>query len=223
MRLDLAERLRCPRAHPATPLVVVATAVDARDLRRGFAGCPVCQLEARIVEGDVVFSDSPEATPEDAVPSASHSAEVSTPELDRLIALLGLAEPGGSVLLTGRYARLATDLARAADVVVIVMWADQRLPADEHVASVRGLRTAVPFTDATFRGAAVDLDATGSTAERDVTALSLDAVRSVVVGGRVVGPSSLARPDGLKELARDAVEWVAERQAISAPVALRRR
>lgn len=222
MRLDLAERLRCPRAHAATPLVVVTTAVAARDLRRGFAGCPVCQLEVRIVEGDVVFSEAPAESATDAVRTTT-PADTWMPTLDRLIALLGLAEPGGSVLLTGRYARLATDLARATDVAVVVMWSVDAIAADEHVATVRGLRAAAPFSDATFRGAALDLDALGPSATHERSAFAGDVVRSVAVAGRVVATVGLVRPDGLKELARDAFEWVAERQLISAPVALRRR
>ena len=223
MRLDLAERLRCPRAHAATPLVVVTTAVAERDLRRGFAGCPVCQLEARIVDGDVVFSEAPAESPKDAV-RTTMPADPWMPTLDRMIALLGLAEPGGSVLLTGRYARLATALARATDVAAVVMWSTDGIAADEHVATVRGLFAAAPFSDATFRGAALDLDASsGATEEHERSAFVADVVRSVAVAGRVVATAGLARPDGLKELARDASEWVAERQLISTPVALRRR
>ena len=222
MRLDLAERLRCPRAHTATPLVVVTTAVVERDLRRGFAGCPVCQLEARIVDGDVVFSEARvESTTE--VAQTTNADDTWTPTLDRLIALLGLAEPGGSVLLTGRYARLADDVARATDVAVVVMWSTDGIVANEHVATVRGLRAAAPFGDATFRGAALDLDASGPATTDERSAFAADVVRSVAVAGRVVATAALERPDGLKELARDASEWVAERQLISAPVALRRR
>jgi len=212
MRLDLAERLRCPRAHAATPLVVVTTAVAERDLRRGFAGCPVCQLEARIADGVVAFAEAED------LPLADDAWR---PTLDRLVALLGLAEPGGSVLLTGRYAASAADLSRATDVAVVVMGA-AGISADEHVGVVRGLRAAVPFSDATFRAVALDLP-TDTAVSADVAAFAADAVRSVAVGGRVLARSATAVPDGIKELARDETEWVGERQLVSAPVELRRR
>lgn len=213
MRLDLAERLRCPRAHVATPLVVVTTAVAERDLRRGFVGCPVCQLEARIADGVVTFAEAED------LPLADDGWG---PTLDRLVALLGLAEPGGSVLLTGRYAACAADLARATDVAVVVMGAAAGIGADEHVGVVRGLRAAVPFSDATFRAVALDLP-TDTAVSADVAAFAADAVRSVAVGGRVLARSATAVPDGIKELARDETEWVGERQLVSAPVELRRR
>ena len=73
------------------------------------------------MDGDVVFSEASADSLTDAV-RTTMPADAWMPTLDRLIALLGLAEPGGSVLLTGRYARLATDLARATDVAVVVMW-----------------------------------------------------------------------------------------------------
>jgi hypothetical protein len=212
MRLDLAERLRCPRPHAATPLVVVTSALDGRDLRRAAVGCPMCRLEARIVEGDVEFDES----------SMMSIAAVADPEpdRDRLLALLGLAESGGSVLLTGRYTRVAEALARATEVAVVAMFPAQPLAADELVATVRGVDSAVPFTDATFRGAALDLSGdVGASWD----AFARDAVRSVMIGGRVVGPSERSVPEGLTELARDVNEWVAERRPMSTPVPLRRR
>ena len=88
MRLELAERLRCPMPHSPSPLVVVARETVERDLRRGHVGCPVCYGEAEIDEGDVCFAGAgvPYVTPrldDDAV-------------VDRLMALLGLANVFGA-------------------------------------------------------------------------------------------------------------------------------
>ena len=203
MRLDFAERLRCPRSHAPTPLVVVSRRKRGRELLEGFAGCPVCQLEVPIVEGHVRF--------EGIEPAPAGRA----PELDRLIALLGLAEPEGAVLLTGRYALIAESLAESTGVHAIVMHAAKEWPANELMSAVLGVLPLVPFTDATFRGAALD--------SGTPSALAVDAVRVVQVGGRVVGDAAMGVPAGLRAIARDDQEWVASREPIGPMVALRRR
>lgn len=203
MRLELAERLRCPAGHVPTPLIVVARRVVDCELISGVAGCPVCTLEARVEAGVIEFpapyaivvaADASEA----AGPVGAPDAERAAPEdaIERAAALLGLAEPGGAVLLAGRYGVLAAALRDRLDVVTAVL----RTPG------------AVPFTDATFRAAALDLPG----APLD------DAVRAVTVGGRVVAPAAAALPAALRELARDAIEWVAEREATSPVVSLGR-
>jgi hypothetical protein len=206
MRLELAERLRCPNAHLPTPLVVVSGEKRDRDLREGVAGCPVCRLEARITGGHVRFDGDASTPPFAAIGAA--------PELERVIALLGLAEPGGALLLTGRYAALAEPLAALTEATVVVMHAAVPSASDQ-VAAVLGALTRVPFTDATFRGAALD--------EGTPHALVEDAVRTVVSQGRVLAAGTLPLPGGLKELARDDREWVAARVSVGPVVELKRR
>jgi hypothetical protein len=191
MRLDLAERMRCPNTHAPTQLIVVAQESDGRELVRGFAGCPVCHLEARISAGVVRFPGFEEP-----------SARVSTPHpaphaIERLRAQLGLADDGGAVLLMGRYAPFGMALAGAMDIGVVTMMAPR--------ATVRLFESVVPFTDHTFRAVAMDMAADPS--------LALDAVRTVVPGGRVLGAHPLLMPTQVKELARDQIEWVGEREA----------
>jgi hypothetical protein len=205
MRLELAERLRCPNAHLPTPLVVVSREKRDRDLREGVAGCPVCRLEARITGGHLRF--------EGDAPAPAFTATGAAPELERVVALLGLAEPGGALLLTGRYAALAEPLAALIEATVVVMHADAPSASDQ-VAAVLGALTRVPFTDATFRGAALD-DGTPQ-------ALVEDAARTVVSQGRVLGAGNLPLPGGLKELARDDREWIAARVLVGPIVELKR-
>lgn len=207
MRLELAERLRCPNPHAPTPLVVVSRRKRDRELLEGFAGCPVCQLEVPIVEGHVRFSGN---APSSTAPEAGTATD-----LDRLVALLGLGEPEGTVLLTGRYGLVAEALAEATGVSVVLMHAARVSPASELVSAVLGAPPRVPFTDMTFRGAALD--------KATPIALAADAVRAVAMGGRVVGAASLAVAAGLRELARDDHEWVAAREGSGAIVELSRR
>lgn len=211
MRLELAERLRCPAPHAATPLIVVAERSVERELLDGMAGCPVCHLEARFVDGDLLL---PGAAP----PPAGQAVEtaVSDPtadELLRLVALLGLAEPGGAVLLVGAYARFAPALVESLDVHAVVLGAPT--PRAAGVSGVCIAQPVLPFTDATFRGAAIPADT--------ALPLLLDAVRTVAPGGRMVGALPLERPRSVRELARDGREWVGEvERGASGVVPLRR-
>lgn len=205
MRLELAERLRCPRPHTPTPLIIVAQRAVERELIEGVAGCPVCRLEARIEDGHLRF---PEA-PADPSPVAAPDAERAL----RVIALLGLAEPGGAVLLTGAYAAYAGAIVRLVDVRAVVFGA-----AAERVDGVSAVHLpdpALPFTDGTFRAAALAADTS--------MPIVLDAVRCVTPGGRVLGARPLERPESVRELARDELEWVGEAErGASGVVPLRR-
>lgn len=217
MRLEIAERLRCPRAHEPSPLVLVAQEVVERELRRGVAGCPVCGAEARIVNGDVLFDadaalDTPFASPATEPQSAPEDRRAEREALDRLIALLGLGEPEGTVLLTGRYVRFAAQISNETSVSIVISRPLAHAERDVSNAEVSAFTLAeplVPFSDHTFRGAAVD-----STA----AALLADAARTLVVGGRLLAPAEATLPPSVRELARDKAEWVAEREAGSGAV-----
>lgn len=218
MRLNLADRLHCPRAHAPSPLVVVARQVDDRELVAGFAGCPVCDLEARIADGVVRFpAGEREGSGEARTPSAP---VVSDEDFTRLAALLGLDEPGGTVLLTGSYARFATRLAAELELAVVIVGpptldTSRSMPG---VSLVELAEPAIPFSDHTFRAAA--LDASGT--PEHVRAMIADAVRTVAIGGRVLGMEALPLPDDVKELARDEREWVGQRERAAMRVTLGR-
>lgn len=194
MQLDIAERLRCPRAHLATPLILVAHRTDDRSLVDATAGCMTCHLEASVRDGDVFFPGAP---------AAQRFETSATPDaFDRLVALLGLAEPGGAVLLTGRYAALANAVASMVEVHVVVRNAVPVRGAG--VSAVHLAEPVVPFSDNTFRAAALDADTP--------LPVLLDVVRALQVGGRLLASLPLERPHGVRELARDATEWVGERE-----------
>jgi hypothetical protein len=72
----------------------------------------------------------------------------------------------------------------------------------------------LPFAAASVRAIALDDDLAGTT---------LDSAASVLRSrGRLVAPASATVPQGVTEMARDAQDWVTERDAVaSPPVALR--
>jgi hypothetical protein len=212
MRLELAERLRCPGAHAPTPLIVVAQETRERVLRRAIVGCAVCGLEARIVAGALTFPDGlvvagsegalaadlrlAAAGVGDLRAGAAPPADVDAAALERLVALLHLDAPGGAVLLAGGYARFAAALEASHDVHAVVLTSarDTRdVPRDG--------TPSIPFTDATFRAAAVQVMP---------PALLGDLPRVITPGGRIVAVAGTEPPAGARVLARDEQEWVAE-------------
>lgn len=205
MRLELAERLVCPAGHARTPLVVIASRTVERDLIDGSAGCMHCHREARIVEGSLEFD-----TASDAI-----AADLATPDEDlvfRFTALLSLGEPGLPVLLAPSYRALAPIFAERFDTSVAVLGVAGASPRG--VGHIRGAGARVPFADASFHAAA--LDASMPAEQRS------DAIRCVRVGGRVLAPTAIAVPGGVRELARDARHWVGEVQAHTVVVPLRK-
>ena len=193
MRLELAERLRCPGAHAPTPLIVVAQETHDRVLHRAIVGCAVCGLEARIASGVLTLPSGFAVRRADD--SVGTTADVQGGEalerVERLAALLHLDAPGGAILLAGGYARFGAPLASGYGVQAIAL-----VPP----AVTRGAAPAIPFTDATFRAAAVEGLPDASLAEL---------ARVIAPGGRIVAPPTVELPVGVSLLARDAREWVA--------------
>ena len=207
-------------------MVVVARERRGVELISGFAGCPICRFEARFEDGDLHFAPGPPARtpPSDLTPLPTILADGSlaapipddwSPDLERTIALLGLSEPGGAIVLSGRYAALAPALVERFDVGVIQFGTTARDGGSEIAALVLGETPNVPFTDGTFRAVAVDMFIDEGTCA--------DLVRTLAIGGRMLATTLNRVPAGVNPLARDAHEWVASREMVGSVVELRRR
>ncbi len=207
MHLELAERLICPATHQRTPLVVVALHTRERDLLEARLGCMTCRREGWIIGGHVMLQ---QAVRGEANSAAAAEAE---PALDRLEAQLGLSGPGARVLLAGRYALYADALAMRVEARVAALNVITAPAAG--VGSVFLTEALVPFSDATFSAAAFD--------PLISTEQLRDALRTLQRGARVVGLHPLPVPFGVREIARDAVEWVGERDAMPTDVVPLRR
>jgi hypothetical protein len=207
VHLELAERLICPSTHQRTPLVVVALQTRERDLLEARLGCMLCRREGFIVNGHVMLRERVEGEANAALVGESQAA------LDRLEAQLGLAEPGARVLLAGRYALYADVLAARVDARVAAL--NVITSASAGVGSVFLQEESVPFSDGTFSAAAFDPLITTNQLH--------DALRTLQRGARIVGMHPLPAPFGVREIARDAVEWVGERDALPTDVVPLRR
>ncbi|GJG85111.1 hypothetical protein tb265_02920 [Gemmatimonadetes bacterium T265] len=202
MYVELIDALRCPRPHPEgttdTWLVAAARRSSGRCIVDGVLGCPVCRAEFPIAGGVADFGAPRDIDP----PAAAAPAPDATADALRLAALLDLASPGGIVAVGGDWDAALDGLADLTDVrALVVEPAHAYAPREPFGALVGG---ELPVAAGALRGVA--LDARTATPAR-LTA----AVRALRPAGRLVAPAGVPAPDGMRELARDAAHWVAER------------
>ena len=207
---ELIESLRCVNAHESTGLVAIADETLERDIIRGSLGCQHCKAsypvagavaDFRLGRAGVAFPPAKTRPADDLAMRAG--------------ALLGLAEPGGVVVLAGAWAACAPEIAAIAEPVRVLA-----LDAPPGIASGAGVslaRTAgeIPLRAGTARGVALDAaHATASYLESAAAAVSSR--------GRLVAPATAPVPAGFTELARDERDWVAEKLPVETIVPLAR-
>jgi hypothetical protein len=214
--IELVDSLRCLEPHDESWLVATIDRLDGRHIVEGSLGCPICRTVYPI-RGGVL-----EMTVGRVVPHEPHDdvyGRMTTPSDDdvaRCAALLGMEEPGGLYALGGAAGKVATALEQVAqgNLLLVSPTDDVVLAAGMSVVRAGG---ALPLAPGSLRGALLD----ASTA---TPAMLGQAQRALAAGGRLVAPAHASLPAGVRELARDAREWVAVNEgAVSAPVALRRR
>lgn len=214
MLRDLLDALRCPAPHDESWLVAVVTRADGRLLWEADLACPVCASEFTVRRGVASFG---------GVPRPSSEAE---PDAERLAALLGVLDGERPVLLTGAYARAGTALAALTTAPQLWLDAPTDAPTDTptdaptDVTARRSLLVGcprLPLGVDTLAAAAVD-------AAHTAPDMLASIVRALGQGARLVAPVATPLPPGVRELARDAAEWVAETTTrASGLIELRRR
>ncbi len=103
MFVELAEYLRCPEDPAESYCVVASDEMVGRSVIRGVIGCPATGREYRIEGGVADFTSRATSEP------ASLPVEP-LPDARAVTALLGVATPGGYIVLFGSAARLAAQL-----------------------------------------------------------------------------------------------------------------
>lgn len=201
MFIELLDVLRCVRPHDDSWLVGSFDVLVDRHILQGTLGCPVCGANYPIVGGVAHFTEPPPATPASAAPPDDSVAGL------RLAAMLGLAEPGGVALLTGRWTSLANEVgAIASQVPMLLVNPVGALPPFASAATARG---ALPVASGSIRAIAWDAEEAGGIALESC-------VRALRPGGRLVAAASVPLPPEVSELARDTHHWVAQRDAAPA-------
>lgn len=193
MFIELAEFLRCPADHEEQSCcVIVPDQVIDREVYSGLIGCPVCKREYAIVDGVALFDEESPGAGE------SKSAELPVPAPDALQALLGLAGPGGYVVLLGSAARVAQPLAALLDGVHLIT---VNPPGQERSPTTSALRSPVriPLRDSMARGVVVGGEHATPHWLRESNRVLLNGLRLVVLTEDVSvdGVGELAVGDGM--------------------------
>lgn len=204
MLLSLVDSLRCPAGHEESSLVLSVEAWSDQRVASGLLGCPVCHARYPIRLGVVDFTAGKPVVRRDDMDA--------TVDVTRLAAQLELSEPGGIILLAGKYAAVADQLVQLAGVTCLLIDAP---PSQSPGAVTLDVVERLPLAEGVLKGAAVD-------APRAAESFLRELVKHVRRAGRIVAPAQSDEPRGCRLLARDALEWVAEVEASTPPVVLRR-
>src|SRR5829696_1093046 len=102
MFIELVDTLRCPNPHEESWLVVSATTLEARHIREGVLGCPVCRAEYPVRGG---IADFRTATEHDAATKKSSREMPVLVPAEQLAAMMNLADPLGFAVLTGDWSK----------------------------------------------------------------------------------------------------------------------
>lgn len=192
MLLSLVDVFRCPADHEEAALVLSVDRWSGQRIDRGVLGCPVCHARYAIANGAIDFRSQPDAPPPAVV------VDSATPdEVDRVQALLNLAEPGGVVLLAGRYAAAGPALAERIEITCLLVGAT--CESTNCVGVFVGDR--LPLAAGSVRAGAV---------EASSPAIIPQMVRAIRGGGRLLLDASSPPPAGLVELAADGRSWLGQ-------------
>lgn len=205
--LPLVDTLRCPRPHEETWLVAGIERADDRDIIDGVLGCPSCLSEYPIRDGIVYFAEN--------VPRAGFRAP-SEDDAIRLAAALDLTEARMTAVLQGSWGAHAPILRGISPVQLLLVNPPIGITSGDGISIV--CADVAPLARGSVNAVALD-----AIADDAMIASLIGSLRS---GGRVLGPTSVAVPADLTELARDDEVWVAHaavQGVTSAPIALRRR
>lgn len=207
MHIELTEMLRCPEDHREEFLVLSTSEMNARMVRRGVAGCPVCHREFEIIDGIVDFTEAVGSEhPGRAVRRTPAAPSPVVLEPQSLQALLDLGGPGGYVILLGSAARYAVGLASLMGGVHFV---GVNAPPDVEELPVLSLVQSdrmIPLRSAMARAAVVGAELAG-------TPWVGEAVRVLLPGRRLVVESERAAPpDKVVKLAVGQGLWVGEKR-----------
>ncbi len=161
----------------------------------GVLGCPVCGAEFPLEAGVARFGFPARPTP---------AARPDPALAERLAAFLDLTDTRGFALLCGEWGAQLDAIQRLTDTPLVLVNPPTNCGGDP--AGVIVCDGVLPLAASSARSAALD-----GTADAGAVASTVRAVR---VGGRLVGPTALAIPEGVSELTRDTALWVGERASL---------
>lgn len=188
MFIELTDHLRCPAPHDEGYLVLLPDEVRQRSVRSGTLGCPACGRILQVRDGVLDLGDGP----------APAAGEVAL-DGEALTVLLGIAGPGGFVVLVGAAgARWAEVMRALPGVTVVAVNPPRDVAAAAALSVVRG--GMLPLKRSSMRGVVL-----GGAAGADPHWVA-EAARVVLPGLRVVGEGPPPDLPGL-DVAGEAGGW----------------
>ncbi len=198
MFIELAECLRCPRDESEAYCVVVPDEMIGRLIVTGAIGCPASQSEYPIENGIADFRSADSAL-QLPVPAEDVSTDAQT-----VHALLGVATPGGYIVLIGSAGRLAVDLVeRIGGVHFIAFNPPDDVEPSSSVSVVRG-PVPLPLRTSMARGVVVGREYAVEPWLTEASRILLKGLRMVVLRDDVTVP-------GVQRLALSEGVWVGSR------------
>lgn len=205
MFIELVDALRCPVPHEESWLVASATRMEARHIVDGLLGCPVCHAEYPVRNGVADFRREP-TLPLEAAPDPFLRGDATTAM--RLAAFLGLSDAHGFAVLLDEWGAQASALRELVETPIVLVDPPPGREGEPGVSVV--LSDGIPpLAPGAARATAIG---------RSSAARAAEAVRITRSGGRLVGPATLAVPDGVREIARDDALWVGEKEPERSPL-----
>ncbi len=211
MHLLLTDRLTCPRCGPEFGLILLADRMVERRVVEGVLGCPNCRDQYPVKGGFGDLRPPPRGASASGFAGAPEARPDDSEEATRLLALVGVAQGPGTIVLAGAPARHHRAFAAGIDGIHVVAL-DAALTAWPDVSGVSRLMagSTLPLYGRSMRGVAVDGRLGG-----DVVT---EAARVVAPRGRVVvvqadeeEAAETLRSAGLQVLAREGGTVVAAR------------
>jgi hypothetical protein len=197
MFIEIAELIRCPKAHEENFCVITPDHIEDRRIIDGVVGCPVCKAEYPIHQSVVDFGGVSTVRDHDSAPNMNVGAAM-------VQALLDLSSPGGCVALVGSAARVAGALARQLEGVHYIginVPGGVEASRDVSLLHTPGI---IPLRSASMRGVVLGADyADGLWIQ--------EAERILLRGRRLVAFGDIEGPEGTIELAREGGIFVGEK------------
>jgi uncharacterized protein YbaR (Trm112 family) len=206
MFIELVDALRCPVPHEESWLVASASRMEARHIVDGLLGCPVCHAQYPVRDGVADFRRDGSGL--SVAPSRPGSPRDDPATAMRLAAFLGLSDALGFAVLLDEWGAQAFALRELVETPLLLVDPPAGTIGEPGISVV--LSDGVPPLAA---GASRATAVGASGAERIAAA-----VRLTRVGGRLVAPTALALPAGVRELARDEALWVGEKEPERSPL-----
>ena len=211
MHVLLTDRLTCPRCGPEFGLILLADRMEDRHVIDGTFGCPNCRDQLQVREG---FADL-RSPPRGPLPTGYAGGPEARPDdeadAERLVALVGVAQGPGTLVLAGEPARHAAAFAAGVEGIHVVA-IDADLAGWPGVAGVSRMAAApgIPLFSRSIRGVAVDARL-GPAALHDAARVAAPRARVVAVRADEAATGEIFREAGLEVMASEAGTIVAAR------------